>query len=851
MNRPLGIVLLVVGAGCVGPRASDQATIVVRSALGTPTYQMIDLGALAGHTLSRASALNERNQVVGISATGNVKRCVLWDGGNIVDLGGFGGHQCEARDINESGQIVGDVTLSNGLVHAFLYEGGAMTDLGTLGTPGSSARKINDSGQIAGSVEDPGGTGGCFFYEAGTMRRIEPAGSDSTFCIFKGLNNLGHVVGEASVALSIGRAFFYDGVTSVGLNTLFFGASGAALAIRDDDVIVGTTRGTDALAHAFRYENDVMTSIASADGYAAQALSIDGAGRIVVAFDSLLQNQSSYLALWANGTIQDLRPFEPTESNTAGHVAGVVGDRAAVYRDGAIIDLGADAPSGTLHINEAGAIIGWAPFLNATTGQTERHATLWLPQGASAGATCGDPSDCSSGVCIDGICCNAACGGECQACTVAKGAVADGACTLLPATHKCRAGSGSVCDLGGFCAGSPDCPANTPAPATTTCYTRPAGDQCAAKEPTIACGGGLTCAAPTPWQAQGCASQNDTTLAVTLSDGAVPAGTVTVQFPEAWDGTISVKRATGCPPATGFTYPPGADPNATYWDLNAEPPLDCSFDVEVCVTYPQSWFGAESPMEAQLQLRHGNAAAQITSTTCDPAAAGWTYLPRSRPVDTLNNVVCANTCSLSPFALMIPSGADQLPTLDLPGPVVVDATSAAGSIVTYVAGAADRQDGALEPTCIPASGTAFPLRQTTVSCHVSDSDHLASDGTFTVWVRFQAPTDGTFFLQPINADGSSIFKLGSTIPVKFRLTGASAGITNLAAHLAVAKVSNAVTGSYVEATATGAANSGDTFRYDAAAKQYVFNLSTTASSTPSTCRCGSPALAKRSRRIAR
>jgi len=91
MNRPLGIVLLVVGAGCVGPRASDQATIVVRSALGTPTYQMIDLGALAGHTLSRASALNERNQVVGISATGNVKRCVLWDGGNIVDLGASGG----------------------------------------------------------------------------------------------------------------------------------------------------------------------------------------------------------------------------------------------------------------------------------------------------------------------------------------------------------------------------------------------------------------------------------------------------------------------------------------------------------------------------------------------------------------------------------------------------------------------------------------------------------------------------------------------------------------------------------------------------------------------------------------
>jgi len=62
--------------------------------------------------------------------------------------------------------------------------------------------------------------------------------------------------------------------------------------------------------------------------------------------------------------------------------------------------------------------------------------------------------------------------------------------------------------------------------------------------------------------------------------------------------------------------------------------------------------------------------------------------------------------------------------------------------------------------------------------------------------------------------------------VKFKLTGASAGITNLVAHLTVAKVSSSVTGSCVEATATGGANSGDTFRYDAAAKQYVFNLST-------------------------
>jgi hypothetical protein len=62
--------------------------------------------------------------------------------------------------------------------------------------------------------------------------------------------------------------------------------------------------------------------------------------------------------------------------------------------------------------------------------------------------------------------------------------------------------------------------------------------------------------------------------------------------------------------------------------------------------------------------------------------------------------------------------------------------------------------------------------------------------------------------------------------VKFKLTGASAAISNLVAHLRTAKASSTVTGTSVEATQTCTANSGDTFRYDTTAKQYIFNLST-------------------------
>ena len=91
-------------------------------------------------------------------------------------------------------------------------------------------------------------------------------------------------------------------------------------------------------------------------------------------------------------------------------------------------------------------------------------------------------------------------------------------------------------------------------------------------------------------------------------------------------------------------------------------------------------------------------------------------------------------------------------------------------------------------------------------------------------------TSGTFLwsdvLQPINADDSSIFKLGSTIPVKFKLTGACAGITNLIAKIYVAKFDNGIEGTVVEATSTAVADSGNTFRYDPTSDQYIFNLAT-------------------------
>jgi hypothetical protein len=90
------------------------------------------------------------------------------------------------------------------------------------------------------------------------------------------------------------------------------------------------------------------------------------------------------------------------------------------------------------------------------------------------GAPCTAGSACYSGFCVDGVCCNSACGGgssDCQACSVAQGAAVDGTCGPRASGTTCRASTG-VCDAAEACNGSATtCPADAPAASTTVCRT--------------------------------------------------------------------------------------------------------------------------------------------------------------------------------------------------------------------------------------------------------------------------------------------------------------------------------------------------------------------------------------------
>jgi lysophospholipase L1-like esterase len=137
--------------------------------------------------------------------------------------------------------------------------------------------------------------------------------------------------------------------------------------------------------------------------------------------------------------------------------------------------------------------------------------------------------------------------------------------------------------------------------------------------------------------------------------------------------------------------------------------------------------------------------------------------------------------------------------------------------------ASDGQSGlASDPSGSVAVNTATVGAKTTERTTTDNVGHATTKScTTVVGYAFSG------ILQPINPDGSSIFKLGSTVPVKFSLTDAGGVVQSAAiANLTIAKVDNSIDGTYVETSSTSAATTGTLFRYDPTSQQYIFNLGT-------------------------
>lgn len=102
----------------------------------------------------------------------------------------------------------------------------------------------------------------------------------------------------------------------------------------------------------------------------------------------------------------------------------------------------------------------------------------------------------------------------------------------------------------------------------------------------------------------------------------------------------------------------------------------------------------------------------------------------------LNGVTSISSCTGNDLGCVI----DNIPpVLTLPANITVEATSAAGNVVTYSATALDNIDGVRPVTCVPTTGSTFAIATTTVNCSASDAAGNTANGSFTVTVQDTTP----------------------------------------------------------------------------------------------------------------
>jgi hypothetical protein len=129
----------------------------------------------------------------------------------------------------------------------------------------------------------------------------------------------------------------------------------------------------------------------------------------------------------------------------------------------------------------------------------------------------------------------------------------------------------------------------------------------------------------------------------------------------------------------------------------------------------------------------------------------------------------------------------------------------------------------------PVSGTGFGLAGTD-----KDNYALTSVSNTTASITYAPATasclgaPGHTILQPVNADGTSVFKQGSTVPAKFRVcdaAGNSIGTAGVVASFKLIQTSNGTVATAVNEPVESTTPDTD-FRWSATDQQWIYNMNT-------------------------
>ncbi|HET8768322.1 MAG TPA: PxKF domain-containing protein [Pedococcus sp.] len=274
-------------------------------------------------------------------------------------------------------------------------------------------------------------------------------------------------------------------------------------------------------------------------------------------------------------------------------------------------------------------------------------------------------------------------------------------------------------------------------------------------------------------------------------------------------------------------------------------------DEGATATNTGTWSDADAGDTVTLSASVGTV---IKSGTNAGGTWSWSFNTTDGPDDSQTVTITADdgtTTSSTTFALVV-NNVKPTPSIDsLTGAggtaCIGGNTVTLGFSWTDPAGANDTYDYSVnwgDGSTTPASGSSAATSPVTGLQHtyaaggpytikVTVNDNDTGAGTTVDSSSFSFLYDVTGVLQPVNDTQAhqdpSIFKWGSTIPVKIRVTDCNGtSVAGLSPTITVTKVNpNPPPDGYAETTqSTSAADTGNTMRYDALAGQYIYNLAT-------------------------
>lgn len=240
------------------------------------------------------------------------------------------------------------------------------------------------------------------------------------------------------------------------------------------------------------------------------------------------------------------------------------------------------------------------------------------------------------------------------------------------------------------------------------------------------------------------------------------------------------------------------------------------------------------PLPVLIQIGIINSLTEVTWSSSDPTVATIDAIGLATGFSPGTSTITTTSGTISNSTTLTVAATDSTPPVIVPTvtPPVV-AVSGVANGATYTLGCApvasftatDALSGVATSNGSLTGGNANGVGAFTYTANATD---VAGNST-TQKANYSVTYNFIGFIQPINNDGSSIFRLGSTIPIKYQLTDCNGvTITTSVGTLAVFKITDAMLGTTEQMTvdSSGSANTDNLFRYSA--PNYIYNLDTKA-----------------------